>query len=93
METVKIPGMSRKPTKTKIDGEGLRYQAKVSGSPFNAISKFSGSTMSCYLCGKHRARAALMTRKLIGKTQLVCSPSCKAQLELQEGRADAPPPP
>jgi hypothetical protein len=33
--------------------------------------------MSCFLCGKHRPRAQLKSRKLLGKAQAVCSPSCK----------------
>ncbi len=34
--------------------------------------------MSCFLCGKHRARSLMGTRKVLGKSQAVCSPSCKA---------------
>jgi hypothetical protein len=33
--------------------------------------------MSCFLCGKHRPRAQLKTRKLLGRAQSVCAPSCK----------------
>jgi hypothetical protein len=33
--------------------------------------------MSCFLCGKHRPRAMLKSKKLLGKSQPVCSPSCK----------------
>jgi hypothetical protein len=33
--------------------------------------------MSCLLCGKHRPRSMLKSRKLLGKTQFVCAPSCK----------------
>ena len=39
---------------------------------------FGGATMSCFICGKHRPRSLLKTRKLLGKAQQVCSPSCKA---------------
>jgi hypothetical protein len=38
--------------------------------------------MSCFLCGKHRPRAQLKTRKLLGRAQSVCAPNCK--------EADAP---
>ena len=38
--------------------------------------------MSCFLCGKHRLRNQLGTRKLLGKSQAVCAPSCKALDEL-----------
>ena len=34
--------------------------------------------MSCFMCGKHRARSLMGTRKVLGKSQAVCSPSCKA---------------
>jgi hypothetical protein len=33
--------------------------------------------MSCFLCGKHRSRSLLKSRKLLGKVQFVCAPSCK----------------
>jgi hypothetical protein len=33
--------------------------------------------MSCFLCGKHRARSQMVTRKILGKSQAVCAPSCK----------------
>jgi hypothetical protein len=33
--------------------------------------------MSCFLCGKHRPRSQLMSKKLLGKSQSVCAPSCK----------------
>jgi hypothetical protein len=58
--------------------DGLRYKSKVSGSPFQAASSFGAATMSCFLCGKHRARSLMGTRKVLGKSQAVCSPSCKA---------------
>ncbi|MEN9372920.1 MAG: hypothetical protein RIR79_472 [Pseudomonadota bacterium] len=37
--------------------------------------------MSCFLCGKHRARSLMTTKKVLGKSQAVCAPSCK---ELEE---------
>lgn len=63
--------------KTAIDANGLRYRSKVAGSPFSATGAFGAATMSCFLCGKHRPRAQLKSRKLLGKAQAVCSPSCK----------------
>lgn len=63
--------------KTTIDAGGLRYRSKVAGSPFSATGAFGAATMSCFLCGKHRPRAQLKSRKLLGKSQAVCSPSCK----------------
>ena len=68
-------------TKTLIEADGLRYKSKAPGSPFAATSSFGAATMSCFLCGKHRPRAMLKSRKLLGKSQPVCAPSCK---ELEE---------
>lgn len=70
--------MARTETKTTVVADGLRYKSKVSGSPFGATSSFGAATMSCFLCGKHRARSQMGTRKVAGKSQTVCSPSCKA---------------
>lgn len=70
--------MSKKDTKTKILNDGLRYRSKLSGSPFKG-STFMGAntTMSCFLCGQHRDRSFLVSRKFVGKQQLCCTPSCK----------------
>lgn len=69
--------MAKAEVKTAILADGLRYKTKVSGSPFATGTSMGGSTMSCFLCGKHRLRSQLGTRKVIGKSQAVCSPSCK----------------
>ncbi len=69
--------MSKIETKTTIDPDGLRYLSKVPGSPFTAAGAFGAATMSCFLCGKHRPRSQLKSRRLLGKAQFVCSPSCK----------------
>ena len=69
--------MAKPPAKTKISEEGLRYTSKVAGSPFVSGASFGAATMSCFLCGKHRARTSMKSRKLLGKTQFVCAPSCK----------------
>jgi hypothetical protein len=69
--------MTKPSAKTEIVDNGLRYKAKASGSPFKA-SPYSGTaTMSCFLCGKHRVRSTMTTRKVLGKSQAVCAPSCK----------------
>ncbi len=70
--------MARAEVKTAVLADGLRYKSKVSGSPFTAAVSFGAATMSCFLCGKHRARSLMTTRKLVGKAQTVCAPSCKA---------------
>lgn len=73
--------MSKDPQKTQIDEAGLRYRAKASGSPFTSVGAFGMGTMSCFMCGKHRPRTALKTRRLLGKSQMVCAPSCKEASE------------
>lgn len=69
--------MSKAETKTAVLEDGLRYKSKASGSPFAAATRFGAASMSCFLCGKHRTRSLMQTRKLLGKSQVVCSPSCK----------------
>ena len=70
--------MAKADTKTSIDSDGLRYRSKTPGSPFIAAGAFGAATMSCFLCGKHRPRSQMVSRKILGKSQAVCSPSCKA---------------
>ena len=70
--------MSTPAKKSQIVQGGLRYTAKVSGSPFVETNQYAHTaTMSCFLCGKHRPRSQLMTRKLVGKAQNVCAPKCE----------------
>ena len=69
--------MARTETKTAVLPDGLRYKSKVSGSPFVATTSFGSATMSCFMCGKHRPRSMMGTRKVLGKAQAVCAPSCK----------------
>jgi hypothetical protein len=73
---------SKGEVKTAMLADGLRYKAKAPGSPFRASASFSGATMSCFICGKHRVRSQLRTRQFVGKPQTVCAPSCKALDEL-----------
>lgn len=70
--------MAKSEAKTALLAGGLRYKSKTAGSPFKAATSFGGTTMSCFICGKHRARALMKTRKVLGKSQAVCSPSCSA---------------
>lgn len=70
--------MAKPEAKSAVLPDGLRYKSKAAGSPFKVGYTFSGATMSCFLCGKHRARTQMMTRKVLGRAQAVCAPSCKA---------------
>jgi hypothetical protein len=74
---VKVKPVARTETKTAVLPDGLRYKSKVSGSPFVATTSFGSATMSCFLCGKHRPRSMMGTKKVLGKAQAVCAPSCK----------------
>ncbi|CAN5761726.1 hypothetical protein BH09PSE5_BH09PSE5_36330 [soil metagenome] len=77
--------MAKDAVKTTVEADGLRYRSKAAGSPFSAAGSFGTATMSCFLCGKHRPRSMLKSRKLLGKSQSVCSPSCK-ELEASQQR-------
>jgi hypothetical protein len=79
--------MSKDTVKTSIDADGLRYRSKAPGSPFGSAGTYSSATMSCFLCGKHRARSQLKTKKLLGRSQVVCSPSCAEVEELLKSPA------
>jgi len=70
--------MAKDATKTTVQADGLRYRNKAAGSPFGVGASFGAGTMSCFLCGKHRERSLLKSRKLLGKTHFVCAPNCKA---------------
>ena len=70
--------MARADAKTNGLADGLRYKSKVSGSPFVASASFGAATMSCFMCGKHRPRSQMGTRKVLGKSHAVRAPSCKA---------------
>ena len=76
--------MSRDPTPTRIDEAGLRYRSKTPGSPFAPAGSFGAGTMSCFLCGQHRPRSLLGSKRILGKAQQVCMPSCKAVREARE---------
>ncbi len=80
--------MAKDVIKTTIEPDGMRYRSKAPGSPFSVAGSFGAATMSCFLCGKHRPRAALTTRKLLGKSHSVCAPSCKVAQTTQAVPAD-----
>jgi hypothetical protein len=81
--------MSKPDAKTRILDDGLRYRSKVGGSPFAVDRNFSQATMSCFLCGTHRIRTTMATRKFLGKSQAVCAPSCQAAKEASAAAARA----
>jgi hypothetical protein len=49
---------------------------KQNGSMFG-LPAFQMEMRSCLLCGKHRRPNELQSRRLLGRAQWVCSPSCK----------------
>jgi hypothetical protein len=59
---------------TKISGDGLRYKSKEGGSPFAASG--TGSSMSCYKCGLHKARALGSFKRVLNQSMFVCG-DCK----------------
>ncbi len=61
-----------KDTHTSVTDDGLRYVSKLGGSPFLG----SGHTRSCFKCGRHRPPSSLQSVRLLGRTELVCKPSC-----------------
>ncbi|MGL4666526.1 MAG: hypothetical protein ACRCWR_01190 [Saezia sp.] len=67
--------------KARVANDGLRYHSKINGSPFISSSSFGAATMSCFLCGIHRPRTLLKSRRLLGQMQFVCAPTCN---ELKE---------
>ncbi len=60
-----------------INPDGLTYRHKPSGSPFNGGAGLQGQSMSCFLCGRHRPRAMLRMRLLVGRHHAVCAPECE----------------
>lgn len=61
-------------THTAVRDDGLRYEAKVSGSPFFG----SGHMRSCFKCGKHRLPSSLQSKKILGRSERVCNPGCNS---------------
>ncbi|MEJ6004074.1 hypothetical protein WG899_00805 [Paucibacter sp. AS339] len=61
-----------KDTYTSVSDNGLRYESKLGGSPFLG----SGHTRSCFKCGKHRTPSNLQSKRVLGRTEVVCKPAC-----------------
>lgn len=76
MSSHDTPHHFRPPVITQLRDDGLRYQSKAPGSPFE--NGFSGSmgTMSCFFCGTHRSPGLRTTQKVLGRSQTVCNPVC-----------------
>lgn len=62
-----------KDTCTAVRDDGLRYASKLGGSPFQG----SGQTRSCFKCGRHRPPSSLQSKRILGRTELVCKPACE----------------
>jgi len=77
----KILSMSRQPAETKIDKTGLRYKAKVGGSPFGGSSPTS--TMSCYKCGLHKPRSLGTFKRLLNQSMFMCGDCRPAKVAAQ----------
>jgi hypothetical protein len=59
---------------TKLSRDGLRYATKPPGSPFLG----TGNTRSCFKCGKHRQQGQLQSKRVLGRSEMVCAPACNA---------------
>ena len=55
----------------KLDDSGLRYRSKSPGSQYSAEAS-RGNTMSCFKCGRHKARKECSTVRMLGANQFVC---------------------
>jgi hypothetical protein len=64
----------KKPDHTKLAEDGLHYRSKSAGSAFGSLGD---NTRSCFKCGKHRSRSQLRALRILGRTELVCAPSCE----------------
>lgn len=81
--------MAKDEKKDSIATDGLRYHSKTTGSPFGKVGPHVSATKSCFFCGKHRPIASLQFRRVLGKSQAVCAPSCKALDELLDAPSAA----
>jgi hypothetical protein len=67
--------MSKSIASTRLSADGLRYSTKASGSPFTG----AGNTRSCFLCGVHRQNSSLKSKRVLGRIEMVCAPSCNSE--------------
>ena len=47
--------------------------------------------MSCFKCGKHRPRSLLKSRRILGRNEMVCEPTCKTVDDIINGSAPKEP--
>jgi hypothetical protein len=77
--------MAKDEIKTTIDSDGLRYRSKppVRRSARPVPSPRQRCPASC---AASTPRASLKGRKLLGRTQFVCAPSCKELADQEKSK-------
>lgn len=64
--------MKRAVASEQVTDSGLRYLAKVAGSPFPG----SRPTRSCFKCGTHRPLDQLRWIRVLGRNEACCAGGC-----------------
>lgn len=59
----------------KVSSRLLRKKQKIASPAFSSVSHIM---RSCFKCGKHRVPAQLRSIRVLGRSERVCDPSCKA---------------
>jgi hypothetical protein len=69
------------PPKTQIAEDGLHYTTKTAGSAYSrpAQSAVTGTTMSCFRCGRHKPLSELVSKRILGRNGKVCAVNCRSQ--------------
>lgn len=75
--------MSTTPTKDQFTADGLRYQAKVAGTPF--MESAGHARMSCFLCGKHEQRSLGTWKMILGQKRFCCGDHGAAKASSKPG--------
>jgi hypothetical protein len=70
--------MSEQQAKSRLAEDGLRYQQGI-GSPFMG----NGTARSCFKCGQHRNQDQMEAFRFLGRSEMVCKPSCSELAETQ----------
>ncbi len=72
-----LASQREEPTEDLIAGCGLRYVAKVNGTPFpNGASAHRGALLSCFFCGTHQPATRRRHQRVLGRSTAVCEPPC-----------------